>query len=180
MVQPYNEGNKLELLMTELNTYYTVEEHLQEVSCSDLNEGEYFAARHTDGFWYRVRVTKVIDSDHAAVRYVDYGDLTMVGVSDLQPLWGQFRNLPYQAINAKLANVLPVQGDWKPEDTIWFNNRVSDKQFVSLIKSVVGGAEPVVELVLIDTSHPNEDKFIDQELVQVSIRQFYANIFSFY
>jgi len=166
VVQPYNEGNKLELLMTELNTYYTVEEHLQEVSSADLSEGEYFAARHTDGFWYRVRVTNVIDSDHAAVRYVDYGDLTMVSVSDLQPLWGQFRNLPYQAINAKLANVLPVQGDWKPEDTVWFNNRVSDKQFVSLIKSVDGGADPVVELVLIDTSHPNEDKFIDQELVQ--------------
>jgi len=166
VVQPYNEGHKLELLMTELNSFYTVEEHLQEVASSDLSEGEYFAARHTDGFWYRVRVTKVIDSDHAAVRYVDYGDLTMVGVSELQHLWGQFRNLPYQAINAKLANIIPAQGDWKPEDTIWFNNRVSDKQFVSLIKSVTGGAEPLVELVLIDTSHPNEDKFIDQELVQ--------------
>jgi len=35
-----------------------------------------------------------------------------------------------------------------------------------LVKSVDGGADPVVELVLIDTSHPNEDKFIDQELIQ--------------
>lgn len=166
VVQPYNEGNKLELLMTELNTFYTNEEHLQEVNPSDLSEGEYFAARHTDGFWYRVRVTKVIDNEHAAVRYVDYGDLTMVSVSDLQPLWGQFRNLPYQAINARLANVVPAEGDWKPEDTVWFNNRVSDKQFVSIIKSVDGGTEPIVDLVLIDTSHPNEDKFIDQELVQ--------------
>ena len=45
-------------------------------------------------------------------------DLTMVAVSELQPLWGQFRNLPYQAISARLADVQPAQGDWKPEDTV--------------------------------------------------------------
>jgi len=168
VVQPYNEGTKLELLMTELNSFYNQPNHLQQVTGSQLVEGEYFSARHTDGFWYRVRVTKVIDAEHAAVRYVDYGDLTMVSSSDLQPLWGQFRNLPYQAINARLAGIQPVNGpDWSPEDTVWFNGRVSDKQFVSLVKGIqqVGG-EPMLDLVLIDTSHPSEDKFIDQELIQ--------------
>merc|ERR1719471_622578 len=122
--------------------------------------------KHTDGFWYRVRITKVIDGESAAVRYVDYGDLTMVSLSDIQPLWGQFRNLPFQAINAKLANIVPAQSDWLPEDTVWFSSRVADKQFVSLVKSVSGEKEPLVELVLIDTTHPSEDKYIDQELVQ--------------
>merc|ERR1719474_46820 len=166
VVQPYSEGPKLEVLMSDLNAYYNKEKNLHEVSFADIKEGDYYAARHTDGFWYRVKITKVIDSDNAAVRYVDYGDLTMMGASDLQPLWSQFRNLPYQAIPAKLANVVPVKGDWLPEDTVWFNARVSEKQFVSLIKSIGGDVEPVVELVLVDTTHPSEDKYIDQELIQ--------------
>lgn len=167
VVQPYSEGPKLEVLMSDLNTFYNKDENLHELSMTDIKEGDYLSARHTDGFWYRVKITKVIDEDHVAVRYVDYGDLTMVSSSDLQPLWGQFRNLPFQAINAKLANVIPVKGDWQPEDTVWFNTRVSEKQFVSLIKSVEGDGDPLVELVLIDTTHPSEDKYIDQELVQV-------------
>jgi len=166
VVQPYNEGPKLELLMTELNAFYTAEERLQEVARADLTEGSYFAAQHTDGFWYRVRVTRVIDAEQAAVRFVDYGDLSMVSLAELQPLWGQFRNLPYQAINARLAGCEPTGGDWRPEDTIWFNTRVADKQFVSLVKGVESQPEPTLFLTLIDTSHPAEDKFVDQELVQ--------------
>ena len=168
VVQPYSEGPQLEKLMSDLNSFYNKEENLQDLAAADIKEDDYFVARHTDGFWYRVRVTKVIDGENAAVRYVDYGDLTMVSLSDIQPLWGQFRNLPFQAINAKLANIVPAQSDWLPEDTVWFNSRVADKQFVSLVKSVTGEKEPLLELVLIDTTHPSEDKYIDQELVQVN------------
>ena len=92
----------------------------------------------------------------------------MVPLTELQSLRGQFRNLPYQAISARLADVEPLEGDWKPEDTVWFNARVSDKQFVSVVKAVVGtGGEVVVALSLVDTSHPSEDSFISQELIQV-------------
>jgi len=169
VVQPYNEGHKLELLMTELNSYYTVASNQREVDSAEVVEGRYFAARHTDGFWYRVNVVNVIDAETAAVRYVDYGDLTMVSLSDLQPLWGQFRNLPYQAISARLGDVAPASAsqDWEPEDTVWFNSRVSDKQFVSVVRAVLGTpSEPLIVLSLVDTSHPSEDRFIAQELIQ--------------
>mgnify|MGYP007048513884 CR=1 FL=1 len=49
-----------------------------------------------------------------------------------------------------------------------FNTRVAEKQFVSLIKAItVHNDDPLVELVLVDTTHPSEDKYVDQELVQV-------------
>jgi len=169
VVQPYNEGHKLEGLMTELNAFYNEASNCPGIGEEEgvVMEGQYFAARHTDGFWYRVKVANVIDNENVAIRYVDYGDLTMVAVSELQPLWGQFRNLPYQAISARLADVQPSQGDWKPEDTVWFNGRVADKQFVSVVKAVEGtGEEPLVVLSLVDTSHPSEDRFIAQELIQ--------------
>ena len=170
VVQPYSEGPKLEVLMSDLNVFYNKEDNLQELSGGDIKEGEYFAARHTDGFWYRVKITKVIDAENTAVRYVDYGDLTMVSLADLQPLWSQFRNLPFQAINAKLFNIVPAQGEWQPQDTAWFNSRVAEKQFVSLVKALqVNNGDPLVELVLVDTTHPSEDKYVDQELVQVIV-----------
>ena len=107
----------------------------------------------------------------------------MVSLSDLQPLHREFRNLPFQAINAKIANVVPVTGDWLPEDTAWFNTRVAEKQFVSLIKAIdCPEADPLVELVLVDTTHPSEDKYIDQELVQVNneLSLFQIILFSLY
>ena len=177
VVQPYSEGPKLEVLMSDLNVFYNKEDNLQELSGGDIKEGEYFAARHTDGFWYRVKITKVIDAENTAVRYVDYGDLTMVSLADLQPLWSQFRNLPFQAINAKLFNIVPAQGEWQPQDTAWFNSRVAEKQFVSLVKALqVNNGDPLVELVLVDTTHPSEDKYVDQELVQVIVEKIIINI----
>ncbi len=149
---------------------HTTETNLREVTLESLSEGEYLAGRHSDGYWYRVRITKLIDQNSAAVRLVDYGDLSMINISDIQPLWKQFRNLPLQAINAKLANILPVEVDWRPEDTVWFSNRVADQEFVSLVKkvspSIGDDFECVVELTLIDTTHPSVDKFIDQELIE--------------
>ena len=170
IVQPYNEMEKLQTLMSEMDSFYTTELNLREVAVENLSEGEYLAGRHSDGYWYRVRITKLIDQVNAAVRLVDYGDLSMISISDMQPLWKQFRDLPLQAINAKLANILPVEGDWRPEDTVWFSNRVADQEFVSLVKkvspSIGDDFECVVELTLIDTTHPTVDKFIDQELIE--------------
>jgi len=171
IVQPYKEGEQLEKLMNQLNNFYNDPSHMREVSAENIEEGAYFAARHIDDYWYRVRVTKVIDSEHAAVRYVDYGDLSMVSLSNLQPLCLDFRNLPYQAIHARLADILPTAGDWSPEDTIIFNQRVVDQQFVSMVKNITESStgELTVDLILIDTSDPSEDKYIHQQLISEQI-----------
>jgi hypothetical protein len=133
-----------------------------------IEEGAYFSCRHSDDYWYRVKITKVIDSEHAAVRYVDYGDTSMASLDNLQPLCIQFRNLPYQAIQARLADVQPISGDWSPEDTFWFNQRVVDKQFVSIVRNVIESStgELTLDLVLIDTSDPAKDIFIKEELIK--------------
>ena len=173
VVQPYSEGRKLEDLMSKLNAFYNEKGKHHDLSSEEIKEGDFFAARHTDGFWYRVKITKVLDAENTVVRYVDYGDSSMVASADLQPLWGQFRKLPLQAINAKLFNIVPANGDWKPEDTVWFSSRVVEKEFVSLIKAIqVHNDDPLVELVLVDTTHPSEDKYVDQELIQVIIETY--------
>ena len=69
------QGNKLEGLMTELNAFYNDASNCSGIGEEEgaIMEGQYFAARHTDGFWYRVKVANVIDNENVAVRYVDYG-----------------------------------------------------------------------------------------------------------
>ena len=170
IIQPYSEMEKLQTLMADMDTYFNIEANLKEVRTEDMVDGQYFAGRHSDGYWYRVRITKCIDALSAAVRLVDYGDLSMLNICDMQPLCKQFRQLPLQAINAKLANIQPVEGDWRPEDTVWFSNRVADREFVSVIKkvspSIGDDFECVIELLLIDTSHPLNDQYVDQELVE--------------
>jgi hypothetical protein len=58
--------------MTELNAFYTAAS-CQAEGPREVAVGEFFASVHTDGFWYRVKVANVIDSETAAVRFVDYG-----------------------------------------------------------------------------------------------------------
>ncbi len=67
-----------------------------------------------------------------------------------------------------LADIIPVDGDWGAQDTVWFSNRVVDKQFVTVIKSRVRDEDEGVVRVgvsLIDTTHPTVDMYVEKELV---------------
>jgi len=99
------------------------------------------------------------------------GDFSMIPLDKLQPLWPRYRNLPMQAINASLADIVAVNGDWSPTDTVWFSQRVLNKQFVSKVKDVVTDTavsdtlEYELSVSLFDTSDPDQDIVIDKELV---------------
>jgi tudor domain-containing protein 1/4/6/7 len=48
-------------------------------------------------------VTNVISENVVSVYFCDYGDVSVLPLDKLQPLTDQFKELPYQAIKAKLA-----------------------------------------------------------------------------
>lgn len=52
---------------------------------------------------FRVYVTDIIDDIQVSVYLCDYGDITVVQQSSLQPLKSEFLELPYQAVKAKLV-----------------------------------------------------------------------------
>ena len=97
---------------------------------------------------------------------MDYGENSVVKLDKLQPLAPEFRHLPMQAVLAKLAGVHPAE-DWTQEDIAWFDQRVAGQDFVSRVTGVSAGVtgEIVLELVLIDTSHPEVDKYVAKELM---------------
>ena len=64
---------------------------------------------------------------------------------------------------------MPTHGDWTAPDTVWFSNRVVDKQFVSIIRDIgYDDDEGLVRIgvSLIDTTHPTEDIYVEKELEQ--------------
>ncbi|XP_040564826.1 tudor domain-containing protein 7 [Lepeophtheirus salmonis] len=167
-VKPWRQTESLEILTSEMIEFYSSPtRRVVDITLEDLSKDSFFAAVHSDGFWYRIKVDRVLDDQTITVKFVDYGDFAMVNLKNLQPLWPQFRNLPMQAIKAFLSDIVPVNGDWTPADAIWFSNRSVNKQFVSVVKDISQEEDGSVKLgvSLIDVSHPKEDIIIDKLLV---------------
>ncbi|GLG96355.1 Tdrd7 [Gryllus bimaculatus] len=166
-VQPYKERISLEELMGKMQDYYN--NHIRTpVSPDNVKEGGLFAALHNDENWYRVTVSNVIGGSTVSVYFCDFGDVAFLPLDRLQPLSNQFKSLPAQAIKAKLARIMPSHGDWSVEDCIRFQERVVEKQFVSVIvdsgPDLLNPSDIVIGLQLYDTSG-NVDIEIDSLLV---------------
>ena len=106
-MQSYAEEKNLDELQSEMQAFYNVESNLHPesplTSLNHLSKDSYFAGKHSDNLWYRVKVNSMLDEGTAAVKMVDFGDFAMIPLDKLQPLWPRYRNLPMQAINASLA-----------------------------------------------------------------------------
>jgi len=177
-VQPYFEGRALENLSLEMNKFYNDEKNLYDkgpLTSDHLSKDFFFAGKHDDGQWYRVKVNSMLDEYSAAVKLVDYGDYSMMQLENMQPLWPQFRNLSMQAISASLADIVPIKQVWTPEDAVYFTELVVGKQFVSEIKETKYDAEDFeamgngfkLSLSLYDTTDPEKDILIEQHLVDI-------------
>lgn len=177
-VQPYFEGRALENLSLEMNKFYNDEKNHYDkgpLTSDHLSKDFFFAGKHDDGQWYRVKVNSMLDEYSAAVKLVDYGDYSMMQLENMQPLWPQFRNLSMQAISASLADIVPIKQVWTPEDAVYFTELVVGKQFVSEIKETKYDAEDFeamgngfkLSLSLYDTTDPEKDILIEQHLVDI-------------
>ena len=86
-----------------MNQFYDEASNCKKLTVQELNEDKYFALKHqNDNAWYRIKLNSVIDNDTVTVRFVDFGDVTIANVENIQRLNVAFRNLPMQAINASL------------------------------------------------------------------------------
>jgi len=166
-VQPYMESHNLKTLSTDMKAFYQEtgnqpEENLQ------CKVGDCFAASNMGGEWYRMMVTKVVNNFKVAVKYIDFGYQSVTDKSKLRTLHPRFENLPIQAVGAKLAGAHSRKHEvWTLKDKVWFNQRVVNNQFVSIVKEVEQTSDGVVlTLELIDTSNPMEDVYVLNQLLE--------------
>lgn len=161
-VQSYKMTSKLSSLMCEMQSYY--DSTGKELSAIEV--GEFFAVKHNDDTWYRAHTTMVQDGIVTGL-FVDYGDCFVTSQDRVQELPNFFRELPYQAIKAKLHGIVPVNVDWSIEDSRRFQDLVELREFVSLVMEVEEDSEScvVLSLQLINTTDEKLDIYIDQILL---------------
>ena len=95
----------MDTLQFDMNAFYTKRTTATPVKASELKNTPFYASMHPKNHaWCRVRVQSVVDRDSVLVRYVDYGDVCVREIGELRPLFPFFRNLPMQAIVAKLSS----------------------------------------------------------------------------
>lgn len=67
--------------------------------------------------WYRAVVVEVFAQENLCrVKFVDYGGYATVAISRLRQIRVDFMQLPFQAVEVHLANVVPLDGKLMPHD----------------------------------------------------------------
>ncbi|KAI1290323.1 Tudor domain-containing protein 5 [Halotydeus destructor] len=159
----------------EMQDFYNTDENKIELNADLLTTGIYAAVKYSNN-WSRVRIESVMNDKNSAhmqlmCLFVDYGELHVVEVCDVQPLYSQFRSLPRQAVKASLAKIEPANGDWDVLATYEYSKMVEGKSFVGTVTAVDwstdhhGEQVPAIKVSMCDTSQ-DMDVYIEQVLVK--------------
>ncbi|XP_026481498.1 tudor domain-containing protein 7A-like [Ctenocephalides felis] len=134
----------------------------------EIEKGNIYAGKYTDGIWYRVQVTEIARENLVVVYFCDYGDYDVMKFDDLQKLSPHFLRVPYNALRARLGAVSFMKHDWSTEDCLRFQQLVCNKAFVGIVNSLglvdSNNNEKVICLTLIDTDSEN-DVYITPEFL---------------
>ncbi|KAF7287644.1 hypothetical protein GWI33_005992 [Rhynchophorus ferrugineus] len=170
-VQPLKSKPQLDGMMEELQMCYKDVQY-GKLNIDDILPGNIYASKHDDGFWYRTSVIKVIHSGSVSVFFCDFGYYQTLHVKQLVPLDDEFKQLPYQALKAKLTGVKPIQSKWTMEGCDEFKKMIEKKNFVALYvdqeKDILYESDIILKIILIDTSS-DADIYIDLELIKYGI-----------
>ncbi|XP_074658968.1 tudor and KH domain-containing protein-like [Tubulanus polymorphus] len=162
---------KLDCLVQEMTTLYSVSNTSEALSIESIQVGDIVAAPFQyDDSWYRAEV-KSIDDDLLDLYYVDYGDSGDINFKNVRPLRSDFFALPFQAIECRLADVSPADGaaGWTDEAISTFEELSHCAKWKPLMGRTVHYAETesgtsVPCLQLVDTS-TTEDVYLAEELI---------------
>ncbi|ESN93761.1 hypothetical protein HELRODRAFT_103283 [Helobdella robusta] len=118
------------------------------------------------GYWYRCQVVQVYpDADNCDVKLVDYGGYIVVSATTLKQIRSDFMNLPFQAIECYLANVIPLKDDntFKPEMKEALEKLVGVAGMKAEVVSVESDGVPYVN---IEQRTENKVSSINREMVE--------------
>ncbi|XP_034430715.1 RING finger protein 17 isoform X2 [Hippoglossus hippoglossus] len=95
--------------------------------------GQACVARYDDKLWYRAQVMGHPGGRNVEVRFVDFGNIQILSVSDLRKMKDEFFALPSMAIHCCLSGVTPLDGEtWSNTCTNRFISLAHEK-LVSIV-----------------------------------------------
>merc|ERR1719233_1183840 len=152
-------------LNTQMTRYYDT--NIGNMTINYLASGSFFAVMHSNT-WHRAVLVTILSSSLYCVRLIDTGRMVMTVREKIKPLMEQFKQLPIQAIKARLASVKPRPGEdgWGEAAVEWFKHVALNQSLVGLVEEKVG--EELV-FTLYDTSVEDVDVVINKEILSVGL-----------
>lgn len=142
--------------------------HFESASLPSLSrlpeEGSLCCAKFSqDGAWYRAEVIEVFEMG-CKVRFIDFGNVDSVKLSDLAPCPSQLQFIPVMTVHCALNGIAPPKSGptWPPEATSLLKQKCSDR---ILQARVVDSARGFPQIELVDTSS-EMDVSITEELIK--------------
>ncbi|XP_057700534.1 tudor domain-containing protein 7A [Corythoichthys intestinalis] len=168
VIQQWQELHKLVVLMGEMMLFYN---RNATTTAMEIKKGDVYAVK-IDKSWYRAVVKGILSNGLVSVYELDHGKHELIQRSLLQPLIEEFRQLPFQAITAKLAGVPNCK--WSEEASMFFRSHVEKQGLVAQIESVEDETEVKKELwdcrltvYLVDTKIEEKDVWIHSIMADI-------------
>ena len=150
-IQLVENVDALNQLMDDLDGVYNgIGASIYDMPDSFIRTGHMCAAVFpTDKNWHRGLIQTLYgDRREASVIFIDYGGYALVPFQDIKFLAKEFKDLPAQAINAKLFNV-KTQNNWGVKEVNYFLNRVINK---TLLADIIGFNDGSVSIELFEVT----------------------------
>ncbi|XP_074654006.1 uncharacterized protein LOC141908083 isoform X2 [Tubulanus polymorphus] len=168
-----NTTDELETLMDDLDIFYNnpVNNEKYRMPTSMIAVGQLCAAIFPeDSNWHRCVITHIYDQNESMIEvyYVDYGNRCGVPLDMIRILKSRFIELPCQAIEGRLANIVPVDKKWMLPARDRLLSLCTNRCVCALVTDV---QNRVLSLCLCDTSG-DEDIHINDVLVNEGLAKF--------
>ncbi|XP_049706830.2 maternal protein tudor isoform X1 [Helicoverpa armigera] len=143
--------------------------------------GSVLARYPVDGVLYRATIVSVQPFSKFIVRYVDFGNKQLVDAKDIWQMDRQMMELPKMAVCCSLSGVVPMEGEWKPNNPdidlcfnapryqCVFQEFVDEHYKVSLWNNGVSVADMLVEKQLAKLSEHQSSVTLKDEAIDLTI-----------
>jgi len=169
IVSEFSTCAEFDLLEEEMNELYSNQGQNVQSPPSPIQIGGLYAGFFSEYHsWYRFIATKEEPLKNRPgeiavhAKLVDYGERTVLNRRYVQPLYCQFRELPFQAYGASLFGMVPLGGgfEWSDDSKRGLDDLIKDKDLFAIVKLVTVDerCNPPVNLMLelVDTNvEPN-------------------------
>jgi len=151
-------------------TYERLSDSLPKVPKEAVETGLVCVMKAEDRY-YRLQVVNYdISSDCCEVKFLDFGGYETVDVSDLLQIRQDFMNLPFQAVECYLSNVIPPASgtEWPYESIILLEEMTRGKTISCREIGLTEDSIPIVQLYITsfnDIKDELETRFVNKELV---------------
>jgi A-kinase anchor protein 1 len=157
------------------HVYGKMQDRAPKVPSKSIEVGLVCVTKQNDKY-YRIQIVSYdISTDCCEVKFLDYGGTEKIDTSEMLQIRQDFLNLPFQAVECYLSNVIPPpsETEWPFESIVYLEEITRGKTLSAREIGVAEDSIPIVQLYITytDESGQLETRFVNKELVDKGAAQ---------